>query len=218
MIHINLLGKKKNAAASFAIDEKLQKIGVSSADLFEFRSAILKIVFIWGGLYLANYVPVYLHDEKVRALDAELGKLSARSAELQKEISSKKDIRKQMEQLNKEEAELQRQLNAVGALQAGRGTAFNALNDIVAQLDKSRKVWVDDIRLESRKVTLNGKSWEYIPINDFVKLITESTHYTNVLFKEIITEPSTLKPVPGVSAAAMKIKKFGLEFNLKDGE
>ncbi len=218
MIRINLLGKKKVAAAPFALDEKLEKIGVKPGDLLEFRSTFFKIVFIWAGLYAASYVPTHLHDERVRVLDAELATLTTKSADLQKELATKKDIRKQMEQLNKEESELQRQLNAVNALQQGRGMAFITLNDLVNQLEKSKKVWIDDVKLDDRKVILNGKSWEYIPINDFVKSITESTRYGNVLFKEIITEPSTMKPVPGVPESAMKIKRFGLEFSVKEGQ
>jgi Tfp pilus assembly protein PilN len=218
MIHINLLGKKKATKVPFELEEKLEKLGLSVNDLKNLRPSIFRVVFLAAGLYLANSLPEYLRKEKLQRLDAELQKLTAQSGQLQKELVSKKDIRKQMEQLNKEEGELQRQLNAVSALQQGRSLAFSTLNDVVSQLEKSKKVWLEDLKYEGKRIILNGKSWEYFPINDFVKSITESTRYSTVLFKEITTEASGQRIIPGVPEGTQKIKKFALEFNVKDGE
>jgi Tfp pilus assembly protein PilN len=217
MIRINLLGKKKVAAMPFGLDEKLEKFGVSFTDFNELRPALVRLLVLFAGLYIANYVPTYLHEEKIKELDEKQTKLAQKSAELQKELNTKKDIRKQMEQLNKEEVELQRQLNAVNALQRDRASAFSTLNDIVQQLAKTQKVWVEDLKYENRKITLNGRSWEYFPVNDFVKSITESTRYTNVLFREIAAEEAK-KPIAGVPEALQKTKKFNLEFTVRELE
>lgn len=217
MIRINLLGKKKVAAMPFGIDEKLEKLGVSLTDFNDLRPAIVRIITLVVGLYIANFVPTYLHEEKMRELDEKQAKLTQKSSDLQKELNTKKDIRKQMEQLNKEEVELQRQLNAVNALQRDRASAFSTLNDIVQQLAKTQKVWIEDLKYENRKVILNGRAWEYFPINDFVKSIIESTRYTNVLFKEITAEDAK-KLVAGVPEALQKTKKFSLEFIVRELE
>jgi Tfp pilus assembly protein PilN len=218
MIRINLLGKKKVASVPFGLDEKFGKLGINIEDLQELRPGLVRVLFVVVGLYIGNFVPGYLHDEKVRQLDADMAKLSAKSSDLQRELATKKDIRKQMEQLNKEEVELNRQLNAVTALQAGRALAFNTLNDIMVQLGKVQKVWIDDLKYENHKISLTGHSWEYFAINEFVKAITESTRYSNVLFREIVAENPKFKPIQGIPESMQKTKKFSLEFNVKESE
>jgi Tfp pilus assembly protein PilN len=217
MIRINLLGKKKAGNIPFGLDEKLEKLGISFSDFQELRSGLVRLASVAAGLYIANFIPGYLREEKMQSLALELQKLTARSAALDRELGAKKDIRKQMEQLNKEEGELQRQLNAVTALQQGRSLAFSILNDVVSKLEKAQKVWIEDFKYEGRKITLNGKSWEFLSVNDFVKSIAESTRYANVMFKEITAE-DVKKLIPGVPEATQKTKKFALEFSVKDGE
>lgn len=215
MIRINLLGKKKAAAVPFALDERLEKLGINVNELGELRSGLIRAAVMIAGLYVADYVPTYFHDIKAAELDEKSTKLAMQSAELQKELNSKRDIRKQMEQLSKEEVELQRQLNAVNALQRGRTAAFDTLNDVSAQLSKFPTIWIEDLKLENRKVTMNGRAWEWYPINDFVKEITESTRYANVLFKEVVSEDSKAL-IAGVPESVQKTKRFALEFNVKE--
>ena len=217
MIRINLLGKKKQAAVPFGLDEKFEKLGINLSDFNDLRPALVRVIALVVGLYVANFVPTYLHEEKMKELDEKQTKLAAKSAELQKELNTKRDIRKQMEQLNKEEVELQRQLNAVNALQRDRASAFSTLNDIVDKLAKSQKVWIEDLKYENRKVIMNGRAWEYFPINDFVKSITESTRFSNVLFKEITAEEAK-RLIVGVPEALQKTKKFSLEFSVRELE
>lgn len=216
MIRINLLGKKKAAAVPFGLDERLEKLGFNLDEFNELRPALIRVAVLVAGLYVGNYVPTYLHETKVKELDEKLQKLTERSGELTRELSTKRDIRKQMEQLNKEESELQRQLNAVNALQRDRSQAFQTMSDIFGHLNKSQKVWLDDFKYEKTKgVTLSGRAWEYFPINDFVKSISESTRYSNVSFKEITAE-KVQKPIQGVPEVLQKTKKFSLDFVVKD--
>jgi hypothetical protein len=70
------------------------------------------------------------------------------------------------------------------------------------------------MKFDKTRVTMTGRSWEYFPINDFVKIITESTNYTSVNFKEIKAEDAK-KVIPGIPTAIQKTKIFGLEFSLK---
>jgi hypothetical protein len=88
----------------------------------------------------------------------------------------------------------------------------------MVQMNKTGKVWIDEIQYKDRKVSMTGRSWGYFAVNDFVKSITESTRYTNVLFKEITAEAPRYKVVQGVPEALQKTKKFLLEFTVKEGE
>lgn len=221
MIRINLLGKKKASQVPFGLEEKLEKIGIKYDDLYEMRWALLRVAIVGIGLYLGNHIPTQLHDEKSARLDQETTKLAESEKELQKQLLEKKDVRKQMDMLNKEEVELQRQLNAVGALQKGRGLAFNTLDDLMIQLGSPKKVWLEDLKFENKKISFSGRAWEWFPINDLVKSITESTRYSNVVWKDMTVEASkysSLNGLSGVSEGTAKIKRFNLEYTVKDGQ
>ncbi len=214
MIKVNLLGKKKAAAGSipFGLDEQFEKLGINAADLSEMRPALVRFGILLVGLYIANYAPTYYHEMQIQELEAEVTALNEKAQILNKELASKKDIRKQMEQLNKEEIELQRQLNAVNALQRDRSLAFRTIDNMIISLPS--KVWINSVAYRNRNVTVKGSCWEYFPINDFVKSINESTQYMEVVFKGITTEnPGTL--IPGIPEAMQKIKNFELEFKVK---
>ena len=214
MIKINLLGKKKAAGGGvpFGLDEQFQKLGISPAELSEMRPALIRFAVLMLGLYGANYAPTYYHQMQITELDAEIATLTEKAQSLTQELASKKDIRKQMEQLNKEEIELQRQLNAVNALQRDRSLAFRTIDNLIISLPS--KVWITTLNYKNRVVSIKGSCWEYFPINDFVKSINESTQYTEVNFKGITTEnPASL--IPGIPEAMQKIKNFDLEFKVK---
>lgn len=214
MIKINLLGKKKSAGGGlpFGLDERFEKLGISPSDLADMRPGLVRFGLLLTGLYIGNYIPNYFHQKKIEELDAQIAVLTQKIGGLNRELAAKKDVRKQMEQLNKEEMELQRQLNAVNALQKDRGMAFRTADHLVTSLPQ--KAWIRKFHFEDRKVNVQGASWEYFPITDFVRSINESTTYSNVLFKDIKTESST-KLAPGVPAAAQRIKNFEVSFSVK---
>ncbi|MGK4422243.1 hypothetical protein ACSLVQ_28750, partial [Klebsiella pneumoniae] len=87
-----LLGRKKVAKVPFGLDEKLERLGINATDLQELRPGAIRIVVIATALYAANYIPGYLHDEKVKQLDADMATLQQKSGELQWELATKKDI------------------------------------------------------------------------------------------------------------------------------
>jgi Tfp pilus assembly protein PilN len=214
MIKVNLLGKKAAAAGAvpFGLDEKFGKLGITPADLQDMRPGLVRLAALLAGIYFCNVVPLHFHEAKKAELDLVLAGLDGQSKKLSAELSTKKDIRKQMDQLNKEEVELQRQLNAVSALQKDRSLAFRTLDNMIVSLPQ--KVWFNGLDYKDRAVTVRGGCWEYFPINDFVKAINESTQFTGVNFKGIASENPT-QIVPGVPEAMQKIKNFELEFKVK---
>ena len=211
MVKINLLGKKATPAP-FGLDSVFEKIGFKPEELGELRPGLIRIVVLLVLVYLANFVPTYLQQMKIKDLDAKVQVINDRKAVLQAELNAKKEFRKQMDQLNKEEVELQRQLNAINGLNRDRGLAFRTMDHIVSSV--SSKVWITKSTYKNKAVQINGSSWEYFPINDFVKTITEFSQYTNVVFKWIRAE-APLKPVTGVPLSAQKVKNFELEFRVK---
>jgi len=211
MIKINLLGKKQ-VAAPFGLDEHLAKIGIRPDDLVALKPGLIKVAVIALGLYCAEYVPNMLYQERMQELDQQLAGLNDRKTALNKELTAKRDIRKQMETLNKDELDIQRQLNVVNGLQRDRSLAFRTLDNIITALPP--KVWVSRISYKSREISIKGASWEYFPINDFIKTINEYTQYTNVNFKGI-QATGNAKPLPGVPEAAQKVKNFDVDFVVK---
>lgn len=216
MIKINLLGKKHVAAGGipFGLDEKLAKLGVTPADLMELRPAFIKLGVLLAGVYLCNWLPGYLHEQKKAELDVQVAQLSEQSGRLAKELASKKEIRGKMDQLNKEEGELRRQLEAVNSLQKDRGIFFRNLEQFVTILPT--QVWINSLDYRDRSVTIRGSSWEYFAINKFVELMNASTYFSGVIFKGITTEPPGTV-VPGVPESLQKIKNFDMEFKVKAG-
>ncbi|MCO5142656.1 MAG: PilN domain-containing protein [Oligoflexia bacterium] len=214
MIKINLLGKRKKlqGAVPFGLDEHLEKLGIRFDDLERLKPKLTMFGAMLALAYIAYFIPNYLHQEKMAALDMQLSSLETRLEELRKELASKREIRKNMEQLSKEEGEMQRQLNAVSALKKDRSLAFRSLNDLVVALPE--KVWFATVFYAERVIRLTGKSWEYFPINDFVKYVNSSTFYHSVVFKGISTEDPTQK-VPGVPDAKQKIKRFEVDFKVR---
>lgn len=214
MIKINLLGKrnKTHGAVPFGLDTHLEKIGIRIEDYEPLKHKLIMFMVLLIFSYVAYYVPNYLHQEKMAALDMQISSIESRLNDLRKELASKREIRKNMEQLSKEEGEMQRQLNAVGALKKDRSLAFRSLNDLVVALPQ--KVWFENINYTERLITLVGKSWEYFPINDFVKYVNSSTLYHSVIFKGITTE-DPIQKVPGIPDAKQKIKNFNVEFRVR---
>lgn len=215
MIKINLLGKKKiNTGLPFGLDDKLEKMGVTGTDLAELRPALVRAAILGFGLYLGNYVPGYYHQKKIDELEAQIQTITQKTQTLQRELATKKDIRKQMDQLNKEEGELQRQLNAVNSLEKDRGLAFHTLDGVVSVMPS--KIWMRKFEYTDRRVALTGSSWEYFPITDFVRGVNESTQYTSVVFKDVKTETTSGdKLVAGVPPAVQRVKSFEIDFQVK---
>jgi Tfp pilus assembly protein PilN len=215
MIKINLLGKKKVANIPFGLDEKMAKLGVTTDDLTELRPQLIKLAILIAGVYLTNYVPNYLQAEKIKVLDAQIAVNTQKAQVLEKELASKKDLRRQMEDLNKGEVELQRQVNGILGLQKDRGIAFRTIDSLVASMPA--KVWMNDFSFNHRQVRVTGGSWEYFPINDFVKTITETSQFKDVIFRGIRADPPK-GLIPGIAEQVQRTKSFELEFTVKGAD
>jgi Tfp pilus assembly protein PilN len=212
MIKINLLGKKK-AQAPFGLDPALEKLGISTDDLLQLRPAALKIVACLALLYACDYIPSYIVEQKTAELDAQIKVVNDKSSKLQAELNTKKELRKQMEQLQKDEADINKQLSAINGLTKDRGLAFRAVDNVTTILPA--KVWFTKIDYAAHKMIISGSSWEYFAINDFVKSLNEISAFHGVNLSGISSEGTPKAIVPGVSEADQKIKSFDVDFTLK---
>lgn len=211
-IKVNLLGKKKTEVP-FGLGETFQKLGIKTDDLGALRPGLIKIAVLLAGLYVADYFPTYFFELKKAELAQKVEALEQHSNVLKKELTQKKGIREQMDQLNREEIELQRQLTAVANLKADRSLAFRSLDALINTVPDT--IWLGKINYSNRKFDLDGSSWDYFAINDFVKSITESTRYLDVKFRGIQTKPPG-EPYPGIPESVKAIKTFTLEYFVKD--
>lgn len=199
----------------FGLDDTFAKVGITSEGIAELRPQLIKIAVLAGGFFAANYLPTYLQEEKMKVLQAQLDVSNQKAQVLEKELAGKKDLRRQMEDLNKGEAELQRQVNAITGLQKDRGLAFRTFDSLITSLPT--KVWIKDFAFNHRQMRITGSSWEYFAINDFVKALSESSRFKDVIFRGIRAEPpKTL--VPGVPEQVQREKIFELEFTVKGAE
>lgn len=215
MIRINLLGKKHVAGGGipFGLDEKLANLGITPADLVELRPALIKLAVMLAGVYVVNMLPSYFHEKKKAELDVQLGQINEKSAVLQKELASKKEIRTKMEQLNREQDELQRQLDAITSLQRDKDILFRNLTGVLDLMPQN--IWVGSLDYRDRAFTLKGSSWEYFPIQDFMRSISLSTQFTGMNFKGLTSDLSGGAPSANLPEAIQKVKNFELVFKLK---
>ena len=213
MIKVNLLGKKKTNS-SFSIEEKLSVIGVKPGDFDAFKPIIIKLVAVGIGVYAAGLLPTYFYDKKLAAASAVLKDLEQQQNELQGQLAKKKDLRKQMEQLNKDEAEMQRQISTIEGISRNRSLAFRALDLVVASLPQ--KVWFEHLTYGNRRFGIKGFSWEYFAINDYIKQLNESAQFGEVNYKGVKAGNTAGPLVPGIPEAAQRVKLFDVDFVVKE--
>lgn len=211
-IKINLLGKKK-IPAPFGLDSLFEKSGVSPEDLATLKIPAIKVGVIILGFYAAEYIPNSFYEIQTAELDKKQSVLTQKTEAVQKEVALKKEVRSKMEQLTKEEAEVQRQLNIIASLSKNRANSFKTFDTL--SLIIPQKVWLNRLEYVDGKVFLEGGSWEYFPINDFVKVLNETVQFQAVTLRSINAEAAS-QTIAGVPLAAQKVKSFQVEFLLKE--
>ena len=208
MIKVNLLGKKKKPLP-FGLDKALDKAGISEAQLAELRPSLPKLAVLVIGIYLANFVPNYLYEQRMQELQEQQAVVAKTVSDLRAEIGSLRKVRQEMERLQKEEGEIEAQLSTIDGLSKGREIAFNVLNSVAEILPA--KVWVDRIDYRTNSLDVKGSSWEFFPINDFVRSLTENTKFDAVTLRSIRAQAPSGALEPGIPASEQKTKDFQIE-------
>lgn len=212
MININLLGKKK-AQAIPGLDKIFEKIGIKGIDPEFARQAGMKIAALAIGLYVGFFVPNYLYELERDELRARLDGMNEQIKTLQKQYDAKKDIRKQMEELTKQETEAKRRLDIIMKIARDREVAFRTFENFTNLLPQ--KVWLNRVEFNNLSLTLEGSAWEYPSVNEFIKSLSESAYFDAVTLRTVAADASSALNLPGVSASVQKQKNFNVEMLLK---
>lgn len=209
MLRVNLLGKKKKQVP-FGLDKLLEKAGITSGQLEELRPTGKILAVLLVGMYVIGAAPDYWLEMKVEELQARLNEVSARAETFRKELGNLKSVRQKMEALQKEEAEVDKQLTTIQALSLNRDLAFRSLNSVLELMPAN--AWVEVLKYRDRVFTIDGVAWEYFTVNDFVRALSENTRFSAVTLRGIRADATKDRPIAGIPAADQKTKSFQLEF------
>ncbi len=209
MLRVNLLGKKKKQVP-FGLDKLLEKAGITSGQLEELRPTGKILAVLLVGMYVIGAVPDYWLEMKVEELQARLNEVSARAETFRKELGNLKGVRQKMEALQKEEAEVDKQLTTIQALSLNRDLAFRSLNSVLELMPTN--AWVEVLKYKDRVFTVDGAAWEYFTVNDFVRALSENTRFSAVTLRGIKADATKDRPIAGIPVADQKTKSFQLEF------
>lgn len=209
MLRVNLLGKKKKQVP-FGLDKLLEKAGITSGQLEELRPAGKILAVLLVGMYVCGAAPEYWLEMKVEELQGRLNEVSARAETFRKELGNLKGVRQKMEALQKEEAEVDKQLTTIQALSLNRDLAFQSLNSVLELMPAN--AWVEGLKYRDRVFTIDGAAWEYFTVNDFVRALSENTRFSAVTLRGIKADATKDRPIAGIPVADQKTKSFQLEF------
>ena len=217
MIKINLLGKQKQqntGASAGGLAGILAKLKLGNLNSPEGKEMGQKALALGLGLFIAYYIPMYIHDTKLAELEARMEVITKKSEALNKELVALKDVRRQMEELTKGLEELQRQLDIIEQLRAAKTFAFK-LVDSVGQLIP-RTAWLNHMEFNNASnLFIEGSAWEYYSVNDLVKALSDSPYFDAVTLRSIQTEDNRNLQW-GVPPEIQKVKNFQLEMLVKD--
>lgn len=211
-IKINLLGKKKQPAP-FGLDKLIDKLGGGKFDFHQFKPTLMKLTALLVAYYAAQAIPDFFYGQKLREQEAKLQTLNAQAAVLQKELTSKKEIRKQMEQLIKEEVELRRQLDVISNLSKDRILPFKIVSTVAELIPNN--VWLDKLEFRGSTVSLDGLAWEYGAVNSYLRALSENSYFQALTLRSIQADEIQGKPIPGVPVDIQKLKHFMAEMAIR---
>lgn len=214
MIKINLLDKKANVSGPLAkVLEALNLTDVTPEEWATYRGFALKVLVFIIGIYVADFVPAKIREQKIAELDQTLQQLQSENQSLTQELRAKQAIRSEMEKINAAEAEIRGRLNVISSLDADRYRAFKVM-DTLSLLIPDR-VWISRLAFTSKTLDVNGASWEFLPINDFVTLLKQSGVFDNVRLKQINTVQSPRGIVPGVALSLQTQKQYEINMDIR---
>lgn len=169
MIEINLIPGSSG--------QNLENIGGFNFSLINVKLVVFSIIALYGvEVIVASY------------FDGELDELKAQQSALvseQRGVSTKlralADVKKQVENLNKQEAILAKRIDVVKEIVEKRQNPFKVLKYIAENTPK--EIWLDEIVLDDRSLKLVGSSKSWKSIGEFLQNLKTSIFFdTNVSY------------------------------------
>jgi Tfp pilus assembly protein PilN len=164
MIEINLSPTKKSGSITQIAGVDLSHINVKMMII------AMLILYIPGG-FIEDF-----YDEKISSNDQRSQVLNRRLRKESSKVRAMANIQKQVDALNAQEKKLALKLNAVKQIISKRSNPFLFLDYITSNLPKD--VWVTNISLEGRKLTLKGFSKNWKSIGSFLENLKNSIFFS----------------------------------------
>ena len=174
MIRINLIRGKRKKKREFNIESLYLLVPVAAlAGVFLFHQSVAR---------------------KIDTLNAEIQKASARIESLKKEIG-------EVEKFKVRKAELQKKVDIINNLQAGRVGPVRSLDAISAATPENS--WIDKMSVAGEKVQVDGVALNNTVVADFMNALAK-----NGRFRDIV-----LGSAEQTTVSNTKLVKFNLTFN-----
>lgn len=167
MIEINL--------APGSSGQGLENVGGFNFSLLNVKLIVISIVALYGvEIIVGNYF-----QEEIDELDAKQVALNAEQRSVSNKLRALADIKKQVENLNKQEAVLAKRIETVKKIVDKRQNPYRILKYIAENTPK--EIWLDEVELADRSLRLVGSSKSWKSIGEFLQNLKTSIFFdTNV--------------------------------------
>ncbi len=175
MIRINLIRGKRKKKREFNLESLY----------------LLMPVVVLVGVFLFHQS----QGRKIESLQADAAKSKARIESLKKEIA-------EVEKFKVRKAELQKKVDIINTLQAGRVGPVNILDAISAATPENS--WVDKLTVQGDRLSLDGIAMNNTVVADFMNALSKNGRFRDVV----------LGTADQATVAGTKLVKFNLTFTV----
>ena len=180
MIEINLSPKGSGA--------NLDNIGGFNLSLLNVKLVVLSIIALYG---IEMFVESYFEGE-LSQLEAQQLAITNEQRSVATKLRALANIKKQVEDLNKQEAVLAKRIEVVKEIVGKRQNPFKVLKYVAENTPKD--IWLDEVELDNNKLLLKGNSKSWKSIGEFLQNLKTSIFFnTNVTYKKPSGAPEVFK-------------------------
>ena len=197
MIKINLVRAEveKKTQLALMIDDFLERLppGVREYAHFYKHPIFIKVV---ACIILLNVLGVVIEIASTKGL----ANVEAQKKEVQQKITKEKQVEQQLkddsqevavlEKLRAEKEEIKRKLLVLKTVANVRFKIFRVMDRISGSIPN--KVWITDMSIKGKVISMKGSSWEFKPISLFEADLKSSEYFSNVHLHAITTSSSNL--------------------------
>lgn len=163
MIEINLSPREK--------DNQLANLGGVNLSLISFKGVLLSIVLLYG---IEPFLLGYYEDENATVEQAQKT-IRSEQRKISTQLQALKDVKKQVEDLNRQETALSQRVSVVKKIVDKRQNPFKVLKYVAENTPTD--VWITELNLEERRLVINGYSKTWKSISDFLSNLKSSVFF-----------------------------------------
>ncbi|MBD64078.1 MAG: hypothetical protein CME62_02650 [Halobacteriovoraceae bacterium] len=179
MIEINLSPKQKNA--------DITKVAGFDLSQLNLKMLLISIIVLYG---VEPFVLDFFQSD-IDAVDARLTKVQREQRSINTELRALESVKKQVEDLNKQEIALSQRVNAVKIIVDKRQNPFKIFKYIADNTPQD--VWLFELELDDRTLKLQGYSKSWKSIGDFLENLKSSIFFEqNITFNKPDTKTNEI--------------------------